>query len=119
MSDDRRRNRGAAFLLAILLAFLFRLFISSEEVAEKTFRIPIRYAAVPDSRTASLPGTALVTLSGPRIVLWRVRQEQLSAVVDSGKAPKGGGAPVPCETEVRVPQGTRLLRVDPQHIDLK
>jgi hypothetical protein len=94
---DEHRKRGAAIPLAILLAILFRLFVLSEEVAEKEFLVPLTV------RGSAVPGhsqVAAVRLSGPRIILWSLGPEKISVSTD----PSGGKEP-----SVSPPKGTRVV----------
>ena len=107
---DERRKKVAVIPVALLLAILFRLFLLSEEVTEKGFPVPVQHRIASPGAAVTPSETVTVVLSGPRIVLWKVRPEQISVIPGEGdrQGELNGWRPEP---QVRIPKGTRLVRI--------
>lgn len=101
------RRKPAALLLAFVLAVLFHLFARSEEVVQRVLLVPLASHSIKAFGGAPSPPAQLrVTLSGPRILFWTLRNDSVTAV-DGGAHGSSPG-----DFRVRVPRGIQVVHTE-------
>lgn len=93
--------------------------ISVEKTINKTFSVLVNYSNLPGELTADLlTNNISVTLSGQESAINKIIAADISALVDLGKAPKEDGE-YEFSLNVTVPQGLKLVSMNPSRIKVK
>ena len=107
--------------LALFLALLLWFSVTVRQEGEVSMVAAVQLKNIPShlSVASPPPPSILVEIAGPKILIMKLRKTSLAAVLDL----KGYGAGTfsfpRLDTTVRLPDGLRVMRVDPSSIELK
>lgn len=112
---------GWVRLLSLLLAALLWLSVFLERPAELRLRVPLRAEGLPAGLRldSPLPESVVATLSGPRIVLFRLWLGGTDCTLDLATAATGAARLVPLDAFFRLDPEVKLLRVNPASLSLR
>ena len=114
------RNLGTKLLalgIAILLWFVFSA-QTRERISERSYRIPLSVANVPNAAiiASPLPPSVEVRLRGPFTALRQLDPDRLEAVIDLTDAPKGEKIDRIAPEDVNVPREVEVIAVAPSEV---
>lgn len=119
LSRWKRLRPVAMPLLSLVLAMLlWILFASRPQEAIQTFTVPIEYVNVPPAYELTDPGpaSALVTLSGSEQAFRIFNPSALIVSMDLSGIEEGTNRLPITESDIRIPQGWTLYRVEPEEV---
>ena len=114
------RNLGTKILsvaIAVLVWFVFSA-QQRERISERSYRIPLSVANVPEATliASPLPPTVEVRLRGPFTALRQLDPDRLEAVVDLTSAPRGEKVYRLAPEDVNVPREVEVIAISPAEI---
>jgi hypothetical protein len=107
-------------LLSLLLALLLWASLAIERTGETTLLVPVRPEHLPAGLKIAQPplGRLSVTVSGPRILLFRLQFRELSCPLELSGAAAGAVALAPLEGALRLDRELKVVRISPATIRL-
>lgn len=107
--------------LSLLLAAVLWLFVAAERETEIGASVAVGFKNVaPGLAIVNRPPSRLdVRLAGPKVLLLRLRAENLSVLLDLQGAGGGTTSFTGLEKEIPLPAGVRVTRVTPAVIEVK
>lgn len=107
-------------LLSLLLAVTIYLFVNYETMTEIGLPVPIELIGIPPNFTLveQPPSTAHVRIEGPKTRLDSINRESLKFVVDLVSAREGMSTFKLDESQLRLPQGSKVRSVSPSAVNV-
>ena len=107
--------------LSLFLAVVLWLFVAAGTESETGMSLPVVFAHLSPGLTVvnRPPARIDVRLSGPRILLMKLKADQLPVLLDLQGVREGTTVFPAVETAIRVPDGVRVIRVTPATIEVR
>lgn len=108
-------------VLSLLLALLVWCYVMGGEEIERRLTVRLTPVLLPPGETlvTPLPDRVEVTLSGPRLTLWKLGRMGLATTLDLRGLTAGRTRYVGLEKGLRLPREVRVLRTDPAVLDIR
>ena len=108
-------------LLSLLLAAMIWLFIALDEVGELEIPLSISYVNTPAKLSIKENhdiGRQMIRIEGPKILLLRQKWKGVAVYFDLSGAKEGDMLLQGMESQVKLVQGVRLVRLPPLRVEL-
>jgi YbbR domain-containing protein len=114
-------NSRLLMVLSLLVAVLLWLFAAGEREGEIVLGVPLVMTNLPPSLSlVNKPPTRLeVTVAGPRLLLLRLRMQQLKIRLDLRGSREGTTVHNGLENSIRLEPGLHVTRLSPATIEVK
>lgn len=108
-------------LLSLVFALILWMFIMGERRQEVGYRVPLELRNIPAELMIAneVPSLVDVRVSGPRTLLMKVSEGDISIAVDLNDLQPGLTTFKRLEERLNLPSGLRVTRLSPSFIDLK
>lgn len=108
-------------LISLIFALILWMFIMGERRQEVGYRVPLELSNIPTELMIAneVPSLIDVRVSGPRTLLMKVAEGDISIAVDLGDLQPGLTTFKRLEERLNLPSGLRVTRLSPSFIDLK
>ncbi|MCG6918227.1 MAG: diadenylate cyclase [Deltaproteobacteria bacterium] len=122
--NDYRKQRNLipemAISLALALVFYSTVIVSTMEIREKAFTVPVEYIAAPQNLAlrGDNPTEIKLQLTGPKSELDKINPANLSVKIDLSQAKAGGQVFVVSKENISLPRGVKLVNANPSSISL-
>jgi YbbR domain-containing protein len=106
--------------LSLILALLLFASVAMERNGETTLSVPVYLGQLPAGLKVVSPAPAplVITVSGPRIVLWRLRFREIRCHFDLTGFTAGPVTLTPLEGSFRLDRELKLVRISPASVRL-
>ena len=108
-------------LLSLLLAAMLWLFIALEAVGELEIPLSISYVNTPAGlgiKASQGVGPHMIRIEGPKILLLRQKWKGVAIYIDLSGAKEGDMLLSGMESQVKLVQGVKLVRLPPLKVEL-
>jgi len=108
-------------LLSIVLAVIAWCAVTGGRTAEVQLTVPLELGALPPGLTVvgTVPSTVAITVSGPKILLLKLRSERIIIPLDVRGAGEGTILFTGFDQRLKLPRGVTVTRMVPAAVEIR